>query len=386
MQAAYTSTPPLSLYIHLPWCVKKCPYCDFNSHAVKTDIPQEIYLNTLIRDLEQDLSMIHGRKLTSIFIGGGTPSLFAPKYIAQLLNTIDQRLPINNIEITMEANPGTVEQKRFEGFHKAGINRISLGIQSLQDEQLKTLGRIHSAEEAKHAVQAAERSGFANINCDLMFGLPEQTIEDALFDLNAVIALNPQHISWYQLTIEPNTLFHHQKPKLPDDEIIWQMQEQGQQLLNENNFTQYEVSAYANNNRQCQHNLNYWEFGDYLGIGAGAHGKITDPGSQQIIRYWKIKHPNNYLMAKNFYGDKKQIPKNDLAFEFMLNALRLQKPILLSLFTARTFLDKTTIKPILKEAQENHLLHFDDKQFELTQLGHQFLNDVVEMFLNEQLR
>ena len=252
-----TENIPLTLYIHIPWCIKKCPYCDFNSHAIKTEIPQQAYLDALLRDFEQELETIQDRQLTSIFIGGGTPSLFEPQLMSQLLQTINKHLNINHIEITMEANPGTVEQKRFEAFHKAGINRISLGIQSLQDDKLQALGRIHNADEAKKAITVAKNAGFKNINCDLMFGLPEQSISQALNDLETIIAFNPQHISYYQLTIEPNTLFHHQRPVLPNDEIIWQMQQQGQQLLTQNNYQHYEVSAFCKETFNCQHNNNY---------------------------------------------------------------------------------------------------------------------------------
>ena len=372
---------PLALYIHIPWCIKKCPYCDFNSHVIKTSIPQRSYIDALIRDFGNDLQHIHNGTLISIFIGGGTPSLFEPGLIAQLLQAINQRFAINNIEITLEANPGTIEQKRFESFRQAGINRISLGIQSLHDDKLQQLGRIHSSNEAIAAITAAKNAGFTNINCDLMFGLPNQSIEQAINDLEQIITLNPQHISWYQLTIEPNTLFHYKPPVLPIDEIIWQMEQQGQQLLADNNYQQYEVSAYAKQNFHCQHNVNYWEFGDYMGIGAGAHGKITHPETHKITRYWKIKHPDNYLLAKNFYGHKKTVPENESAFEFMLNALRLQKPIPVDLFTERTHLSIDRIRKTLLNAQEKKFLLFYDNNIKLTNLGKRFLNTVIEMFL-----
>ncbi len=308
--AHFNKPIPLALYIHIPWCIRKCPYCDFNSHAVKEAIPEESYLQALIRDLEADLDQIPLRPIQSIFIGGGTPSLFSPDALAALLEAIAARVALaRSLEVTLEANPGTVEQTRFVGFRQAGINRLSLGIQSFQPEKLKVLGRIHDDQEAVQAVMAAKQAGFENFNLDLMFGLPNQSLEDALFDLNTALSLKPTHLSWYQLTIEPNTLFYHRKPPLPADDDIWEIQHHGQALLASHGFHQYEISAYSQFGFQSRHNLNYWEFGDYLGIGAGAHAKITNPHNHTITRFWKTKHPKEYLNPdKSFLAGQQTIP------------------------------------------------------------------------------
>lgn len=373
---------PLTLYIHFPWCVRKCPYCDFNSHQLKQDLPEDVYIQRLITDLEQDLPLIWGRPIQAIFMGGGTPSLFSPQAIENLLSELNARLQFTPmIEITMEANPGTVEQQRFEGFRAAGINRISLGIQSFNREQLTTLGRIHDDEEAKRAITMAMNAGFNQINIDLMFGLPKQTIAQGLDDLQTALDFNPTHLSWYQLTLEPNTLFYKQPPSLPSDELIWQLQQQGQALLSTHGFKQYEVSAYARDNALCQHNLNYWQFGDYLGIGAGAHAKITNLNDNTITRYWKIKHPQQYLTQPNAIGGKTILTDHDIAFEFMLNALRLTQPIPIKLFQQRTGLDISTIQAPLQLAQAKGFMEITAQEICLTQRGYDFLNDVTELFL-----
>lgn len=375
--------PPLSLYIHIPWCIKKCPYCDFNSHTLRDEIPEEQYIKCLLNDLEQDLNLVDNRELISIFIGGGTPSLFSPVAIADLLKEINHRISFNkDIEITLEANPGTVEQTRFEGFRQAGINRLSIGCQSFQDDKLRELGRIHGHQEAVRAAQAASRAGFTNFNLDLMFGLPHQTTEDALADLETAISLQPTHLSWYQLTLEPNTLFYSKPPPLPFEEELWHMQLQGQNCLSKAGFIQYEVSAYSFAEHQCQHNLNYWQFGDYLGIGAGAHSKLTDMTNQRVIRTSKIKHPKQYLTAHdNFINEKKIILAEELIFEFMLNALRLSGPIAIKLFTERTSLPWHTIAETIAAAEQRSFLKMIDESITLTLQGRNFLNDVVEMFL-----
>ncbi|MDF2867952.1 MAG: hemN [Gammaproteobacteria bacterium] len=378
-----TTLIPLSLYIHFPWCIRKCPYCDFNSHALKQDLPEEDYIKALLADLQQDLSLVQNREIVSIFMGGGTPSLFSPQAIAYLLSQIKQMLPCSpKLEITLEANPGTVEQDRFKGFYQAGINRLSLGIQSFQDDKLKTLGRIHDANAAVRAVLATKQAGFTNFNLDLMFGLPKQEIDDALYDLNTAIALEPTHLSWYQLTLEPNTLFYHQRPTLPADDKIWEMQQQGQALLAKHHYRQYEISAYSREGFPCLHNRNYWEFGDYLGIGAGAHGKITDSNTQQVIRTHKAKHPKDYLDPNRpFIAGQIKVPANELSFEFMLNNLRLKQAVLFNLFEQRTFLAKTVLTASLQKATELLFIEQTRQGFQVTELGWQFLNNLMEIFL-----
>ena len=375
--------PPLSLYIHFPWCVKKCPYCDFNSHALKMDLPEEYYIKQLITDLENDLIYLHQRPIESIFLGGGTPSLFSAPAIANLISQLRSRLDIkSSTEITLEANPGTVEQNRFHGFLQAGINRLSLGIQSLSDVQLKNLGRIHDSQTAKHAVHAAYAAGFKNINLDLMFGLPQQTLTQALADLKDLLAFKPAHLSWYQLTLEPNTLFYKYPPNLPKDDNIAAMQEKGITLLQQHGYQQYEISAFAKPSLECQHNLNYWRYGDYLGIGAGAHSKLTDREQNRIIRLIKHKHPQQYISADNDFIQKREFVKlTERGFEFMLNALRLYQPIAWQDFTERTGLSPDVIKPTLKKAAAKNLLTFDDQQMSTTTTGKRFLNELLELFL-----
>ncbi len=375
---------PLSLYIHIPWCVRKCPYCDFNSHALKGNLPEPEYVAALLADLAMDYPLVAGRKLHSIFIGGGTPSLFSPESFVTLFAGIKNYFELDNIEITLEANPGTVEQARFEGFRAAGINRLSLGIQSLQDDKLKTLGRIHSASEAIKAVEIAKLAGFDNFNLDIMFGLPDQSIDDAMYDLKTALALQPTHFSWYQLTLEPNTLFHAKPPVLPMDDAIWEMQEQGQAYLQTQGFQQYEISAYAKPGKQCQHNMNYWLFGDYLGIGAGAHGKMIQGSG--IQRTWKIKNPRDYLNGHtkhNFMGGIEIIQNKDLPFEFMLNALRLNQNIPLDLFTDRTGLSAEVLKQNLDLAVQKGFLSIHNNYLTKTELGTRFLNDLIVLFLDK---
>lgn len=377
----FTDTIPLSLYIHLPWCVQKCPYCDFNSHALKGNLPEALYVSALLQELEDNLPYIDDRPLHTIFFGGGTPSLFSPSAIANILQGIRARTLISpQIEITMEANPGTIDQVRFEGFRAAGINRLSLGIQSLQDEKLKRLGRIHNSAEALRAIPLAKAAGFSNINVDLMFGLPDQTTEEACHDLTYALDEQPTHLSWYQLTLEPNTLFYQQPPPLPDEETILDMQKKGQDLLRAAGFMQYEVSAYAHSSQTCAHNLNYWQYGDYLGIGAGAHSKITH--GEKIMRAAQIKHPRDYLdLQKRKPLAWREIKAEDIIFEFMLNALRLSDGFEKKLFAARTGLDIEIIAPILMRAKQRKLLHEDAEKITPTVLGQQFLNDLVSLFL-----
>jgi putative oxygen-independent coproporphyrinogen III oxidase len=380
--SAFTKPIPLTLYIHIPWCIRKCPYCDFNSHKLIGNLPERDYIATLIRDLEQDLPLVWGRRLSAIFIGGGTPSLFSPDALEQLLQQIHARLPFSNIEVTLEANPGTVEQQRFEQFYQIGINRLSLGIQSFQDDKLKQLGRIHNGTEAQKAIQAAKLAGFSNFNLDLMHGLPYQNLDAALFDLTTALSFNPTHLSWYQLTLEPHTQFYNQPPALPDEDDIWNIQEQGQHYLAKQNYLQYEVSAYSKPGFQCDHNRNYWEFGDYLGIGAGAHSKITDFTQQTISRFWKVKHPKQYLTTQSFVAEKKVVSEQELPFEFMLNALRLNEKIPLKLFEERTGLKLTAIHQSLQQAKQNNLMDWDDTTIYTTELGKRYLNDLISIFLS----
>lgn len=374
---------PLSLYIHLPWCVRKCPYCDFNSHQAKDNLPEELYVNTLLRDLEEQLPKIWGRRLVSIFFGGGTPSLFSAAAIEKILQGVHARLNFGpDIEITLEANPGTVDEERFSGFRTAGVNRLSIGIQSLQNEKLNTLGRIHNREYALRAIEAAINAGFENFNLDLMHGLPNQTIDDAMNDLRDALQFQPPHLSWYQLTIEPNTFFHYQPPVLPEDEILWDIQEEGKKLLASHQLHQYEVSAYARNNHECIHNKNYWEFGDYLGIGAGAHSKITDVNRGIISRHSQVKHPNDYLDPnKKLIAQEQIVNESDVIFEFMLNALRLTQGVSTQIFIERTGLPLSVLEPALTELKRKKLLMDNSDMLCATELGQRFLNNVIETFL-----
>lgn len=379
--------PPLSLYIHVPWCVRKCPYCDFNSHAQRGEIPQQDYLQALLDDLDAELSWVQGRALQSIFIGGGTPSLMEAGFYQQLLAQIQQRIPFaEGIEITLEANPGTFEQARFAGFYEAGINRLSLGIQSFDDGCLKALGRIHSGAEAEQAVAQAQAIGFERLNLDLMHGLPGQTPAMALQDLERAIKLNTTHLSWYQLTIEPNTEFHSRPPALPEDEDLWAIQEQGQERLAAAGFEQYEISGYSKTGQQCRHNLNYWRFGDYLGIGAGAHAKLTDPlterGGQigRLVRRWKVRQPKAYLAGLN-RAEQRNIETDELPLEFMMNTLRLSDGVEAQSFEQRTGLPLATIEPQLARARSLGLLVEDPALLRPTLQGRRFLNELLELFV-----
>ncbi len=372
--------PPLSLYVHIPWCVRKCPYCDFNSHETKT-IPEAEYVAALLRDLEQDLHLIQGRKLRSIFFGGGTPSLFKAASIAAILGAAEKKIGLEeNAEITLETNPGTAEYDNLEGYRSAGVNRVSFGIQSFNDTHLQRLGRIHDSREALTAFAAARRAGFDNINLDLMHGLPEQTVADARSDLQQAIALQPQHISWYQLTIEPNTVFYSRPPPLPDDEILVDIQEAGQMLLHNSGFAQYEVSAYSRPGRQSQHNLNYWQFGDYLALGAGAHGKITVPG-EGILRYRKTRKPADYLdPIKPFTAGKDYVAKEQQTLEFMMNALRLVDGVPRRWFAERTQLADASLASYLPQLIARGLLEDTADRLRPTSLGLRFLNDTLAAF------
>ena len=379
--------PPLALYIHVPWCVKKCPYCDFNSHGLRAAMPEREYVGSLLADLDGDLAdfdrAVHGREIVSVFFGGGTPSLFAPGSIAAILDGASARIPFaRDCEITLETNPGTVEHGRFDGYMKAGVNRISFGVQSFDDEKLHALGRIHSSNEAESAVKLAQDAGYTNINLDLMYALPRQTLEGALADIERAVALQPAHISHYQLTLEPGTPFAKRPPPLPDHDAAWDMQEACQARLAETDYAQYEVSAYAQAGHRCRHNLNYWQFGDYLGIGAGAHGKISGTGG--IRRRWKIRSPVAYLQHERTpqrLGGDETVVADQLPFEFMLNALRLNDGVPIADFVARTGLSVDAIAAPLREAHALGWMIDDPGRLQATSLGLRFLNDLIEVFL-----
>ncbi|QQN33204.1 radical SAM family heme chaperone HemW [Rahnella aceris] len=374
--------PPLSLYIHIPWCVQKCPYCDFNSHALKGEVPHDDYVAHLLADLDADLHLVGGRSVGTIFIGGGTPSLLSSEAMLNLLDGVRARLPLDaNAEITMEANPGTVEADRFSGYQRAGVNRISIGVQSFDAQKLERLGRIHGPDEATRAAHLATGLNLRSFNLDLMHGLPDQTLEEALDDLRQAIALNPPHLSWYQLTIEPNTMYASRPPTLPDDDALWDIFEQGDQLLTAAGYQQYETSAYAKPGYQCQHNLNYWRFGDYLGIGCGAHGKLTQPDGQ-ILRTVKTKHPRGYMQGR--YMDKQHpVETEDLPFEFFMNRFRLLEAAPREEFGLYTGLDESVIRAQLDEAITKEYLVETATHWQITGKGKLFLNSLLELFLGE---
>lgn len=375
--------PPLSLYIHIPWCVQKCPYCDFNSHALKGDVPHQEYVDHLLADLDADLPLASGRELHSIFIGGGTPSLLSAEAMQALLDGVRARIQLTpDAEITMEANPGTVEADRFSGYQRAGINRISIGVQSFDPQKLTRLGRIHGPDEAKRAAHLATGLGLRSFNLDLMHGLPDQSLDEALDDLRQAIALNPPHLSWYQLTIEPNTLFSSRPPTLPDDDALWDIYEQGHALLSAAGYQQYETSAYAKPGYQCQHNLNYWRFGDYLGIGCGAHGKLTFSDGR-ILRTVKVRHPRGYMQGT--YLDKQHdVANDDRPFEFFMNRFRLLEAAPREDFTAYTGLEEYSIRPQLDQALAQGYLTETATHWQITEHGKLFLNSLLELFLAEE--
>ena len=381
----FTALPPLSLYIHLPWCVSKCPYCDFNSHEIKGTIPERAYVDALIADLEQDLPAIWGRSVDSVFIGGGTPSIFSPQVIDYLLSQLRALLALPaTAEITLEANPGTVEAGRFAEFRAAGINRLSIGIQSFNDEMLAILGRIHDGHQAFTAVETAYAAGFDVLNLDLMYGLPGQNVGHALADLDRAISFGTAHLSHYQLTIEPNTRFAHTPPVLPDDDKTWEMQLRCQERLSEAGFENYEVSAYARADRHCQHNLNYWRFGDYLGIGAGAHAKISNAQTQAIVRSSKLRHPRDYLANANSperIANEHVLTRHEAGFEFMLNAMRLTEGFSVPLFAQHTGLPLSIMETPLRHAEAKGLIERDMHTIRPTPLGRRFLNDLTALFL-----
>jgi oxygen-independent coproporphyrinogen-3 oxidase len=383
-----TNDIPLGLYIHIPWCVQKCPYCDFNSHNLKGDIPSKEYVAHLLDDLDADLPSVSYqgdiRSVSSIFIGGGTPSLLPVEDMHTLLEGIKRRIPLKpNAEITMEANPGTVEAHKFKGFHQAGINRISVGVQSFSEKHLSLLGRIHDSQQAFNAVDLAGKIGLSSFNLDLMHGLPQQDLSLALHDLKTAIKLNPPHLSWYQLTIEPNTSFASKPPTLPDDDVLWDIQEQGHALLSAAGYHQYEISGYSKPEHQCQHNLNYWRYGDYLGIGCGAHGKVTDLNTGKIQRTVKVKHPKGYMdLSKPYLNQVNTVDSEDLAFEFFMNRFRLVEACPKADFERLThstlsYKDQQT----LSKAIQQGLIEESPDTWRVTELGRRYLNSLLDSFV-----
>jgi oxygen-independent coproporphyrinogen-3 oxidase len=376
----------LALYVHLPWCVRKCPYCDFNSHQLKSARPDKAYLDALIRDFEAELPQISGRQIDTVFFGGGTPSLFGPDDFAWLLRAMRQRVEFAaDAEITLEANPGTVERGRFAGYRDAGINRVSLGAQTFCASALERLGRIHAADDTHRAVEELRSAGIGNFNLDLMYALPEQTPEAAMHDVETACALGPTHISHYQLTLEPGTVFHSRPPPLPDEETAWRMQCECQALLAAAGYRQYEVSAYARDGFRCRHNLNYWLFGDYLGLGAGAHGKLSLQLPDKILRTAKPKQPRDFQQrvaeSSTGIGDRKFIAVADLPFEFMLNALRLNEGFSNECFESRTGLEAKVFTVAMQDSVERGLIETTAVGWKPTDFGRRFLNDLQSRFL-----
>lgn len=379
----FLSVPPLSLYIHIPWCIQKCPYCDFNSHAVKADTPEVAYIDALLHDLAEDLQLYNiTRPISSIFIGGGTPSLFSPDSINRLLRGIEQQVTLENcLEITLEANPGTFESHKFAEFRALGINRLSIGIQSFDDKLLKKLGRVHSAHEAIVAAEIAHQSGFENFNLDLMFGLPDSSPDNSKTDVATAISLKPAHISFYQLTLEPNTYFHKFPPQLPNDELIFSTQKHCQKLLADHGYQHYEVSAYSQPGLQCRHNVNYWQFGDYLGIGAGAHGKITQALPDMITRGFKPKSPEQYLSNTHKNGGADVISVSDLPLEFIMNHLRLKQGFTMETYQSTTGLAITTLESALSACLKQELIIYQDNHYYCSERGWNFMDNVLEKFM-----
>ncbi|HHF7348608.1 TPA: radical SAM family heme chaperone HemW [Legionella feeleii] len=372
---------PTSLYIHIPWCIRKCPYCDFNSHKSPASLPEESYVQALVADFKADLTHFPAREIHSIFIGGGTPSLFSAHAYESLFNQLQQLVKFSSdIEITLEANPGTVEQQRFNDYRRLGINRLSLGIQSFNPIHLQALGRIHDALQAHKAIEAARQAGFDNINIDIMYSLPRQSVAEGLEDLQTALAHQPEHLSWYQLTIEPNTVFYKKRPPLPNEEEACSLEEQGLALLAAHDFKRYEISAFCQQEKFARHNLNYWLFGDYYGIGAGAHGKISL--GQTIYRTRKQRQPADYLaLDKAFLVERETVAPDSLLFEFMLNATRLEQAIPHALFSERTGLPFDRLHPLLVHAASKGLITLDERFWQITPFGRRYTNDLQALFL-----
>ncbi len=377
--------PPLSLYVHMPWCVRKCPYCDFNSHAVKDSFPAEKYIEALLADLEQELPLTWGRPVQSIYFGGGTPSLFSAGQVENFLSAARARLDLRpDVEITLEANPGTIERDSFSAYAQAGVNRVSLGVQSFDDELLRAIGRIHGRAEIDQSLQSLHRSGIANFNIDLMFALPGQTFAQSRHDIEQAIQAGPAHISFYHLTIEPNTAFAQRPPQLPDDDAAWEMQQNGLELLEENAYMQYEISAFAQRDKHSRHNMNYWRYGDFLAVGAGAHGKITTPADGRVQRYVKHRHPGRYLQgleSGDWRAETRLLNDAELVFEFFLNQLRLKQGVSVDDFSPRTGLPWLAAEARVEKALDKGLLEAVNEHLRPTELGWRFVNDIQQLFL-----
>ena len=382
VRPTFSALPPLALYVHLPWCVRKCPYCDFNSHEAREPVPEDAYVDALFADLESALPQVWGRKIISIFIGGGTPSLFSAASIDRLLAGIRARLPLlADAEVTLEANPGTFEREKFAGFFAAGVNRLSLGVQSFDPTQLRALGRIHDADEARRAAETALMI-FGNVNLDLMFALPDQTMAGCEADLAAALSFGAPHLSFYQLTLEPNTLFHSHPPRLPDEDLAADMQQAVEERLTGAGYARYEVSAFARAGRTCAHNLNYWRFGDYLGIGAGAHAKLSF--ADRVVREIRFKQPRQYMeqvAAGNPVMERREVARDEIGFEFMLNVLRLTTGVATSTFAERTGFPVAIVSAAIAEGVSRGLLEADPTRIAATALGRRFLNRTLQLFL-----
>lgn len=388
MDQHFSVSPPLSLYIHLPWCVRKCPYCDFNSYSATGAIPESAYVDALLRDLDNESVQLGKRSVKTVFMGGGTPSLFSPEALNRVLTKIRTALSLSSeVEITLEANPGAIDQGKFKEFNAIGINRLSIGVQSFNNESLREIGRIHDGTDGLRAVELARKSGFNNLNIDLMYGLPGQTKEMCVADLRTAVRLAPSHISYYHLTLEPRTLFYSRPPALPHEGVVCDMEDIGRKIFLNHGYTQYEVSAYAQSGMRSRHNLNYWEFGDYLGIGAGAHGKLTQIATHLIHRSSKSRQPKRYMESASHGAQQRQVlTPEDTVFEFMLNALRLHEGFSLSLFRERTGISVDEISSHLESAVEQELLKIDESHLSTTHLGRRFLNDLIMLFIPDSVR
>ena len=381
----FVSNPPLSLYVHMPWCVRKCPYCDFNSHVVPESLPGDEYIQALVADLEQDLPLVWGRTVKSIYLGGGTPSLFSADQIAVFLSAVRARLDlIPDLEITLEANPGTVERDSFPAYAQAGVNRVSLGVQSFDDDMLRSVGRIHGRHEIEKSLVSLKSSGITNFNMDLMYALPGQSPAQSRADIELAIDAGPAHVSFYQLTIESNTAFAAQPPRLPVEDQAWEMQQSGLEMLEKAGYGQYEISAFAQKDMPGHHNMNYWRYGDYLAVAAGAHGKITTPADGGVYRFAKHRHPKRYLQGLDngdWLAEKRLINDDERVFEFFLNQLRLKQGVYVDDFSARTGLPWQRVESRVQQAVDRGLLEVDHKRLKPTALGWKFVNDIQQMFL-----